>query len=234
MEFFFTTLWDSLRMIFAADAGVLSAVATSLRVTLCATVLCTAFGVPLAYLIWVRRFPGREALLTVANALLGVPTVAVGLFVYMAICRRGPLGGLDLLFSSPAMVLGQTVLGLPIVVSLGVAALEGIDPRARATALTLGAGRWRTALTLLREGRFAVAAATIVAFGRLIGEVGISMMLGGNIAGRTRNISTAIALETSKGEFAFGCALGIILVSVALGVNIGLRMLQGRTREKAA
>jgi tungstate transport system permease protein len=227
LEFFFETLWESLGLLATADASVLSAVLVSLQVTLAATVLSTTMGLPLAYVLWAHRFRGREVLVTLNHALLGVPTVALGLFLYIIICRRGPLGELNLLFTRPAMILGQALLGLPIVVALSYAALKSLDPRARATALTLGAGPMRVGYTMIGEARFAIAAAVITAFGRLVGEVGISMMLGGNVAGRTRNISTAIALETSKGEFAFGMALGIFLIAVALGVNILLRFVQG-------
>lgn len=228
VDFFLDTLGDSLGLLAGLDRRVLSAVLVSVQVSLAAAGLATAAGLPLAYLLWARPFRGRETVLTVLHAMLGVPTVAIGLFVYLVVCRRGPLGELELLFTRPAMVLGQALLGLPIVVALGHAGLQGLDRRVRETAFTLGAGPLRMAFTVAREARFALGAAVITAFGRLVGEVGVSMMLGGNVAGKTRNISTAIALETSKGEFAFGLALGLVLVAVALAVNVALRGLQGR------
>jgi tungstate transport system permease protein len=158
---------------------------------------------------------------------MAIPTVVVGLFVYTLIARRAPLGSLGLLFSVPAMIIGQALLALPIMVVLAHTTFAAVERGARETALTLGAGPGAVTMTLVREARFGLMAAVAATFGRLIGEVGISMMLGGNIAGYTRTMTTAIALETSKGEFMLGLKLGFILLAIALLVNLGLRYFQG-------
>ncbi|MFH1709183.1 MAG: ABC transporter permease [Planctomycetota bacterium] len=200
----------------------------SLETACIATLVSVLIGVPCGYALAMRSFRGRHALITLLNTLLAVPTVVVGLFVYMLIARRAPLGPLGLLFSVPAMIIGQALLALPIVVVLAHAAFAAVEQGARETALTLGAGPGAVTLTLIREARFGLMAAVTATFGRLIGEVGISMMLGGNIAGYTRTMTTAIALETSKGEFALGMRLGGILLAIALVVNLMFKYFQGR------
>jgi tungstate transport system permease protein len=226
--FLVESLTNAVKLIFSGDAKVYSAVLVSLQVSCASTVLCTLVGVPVGFAVAVGRFRGRQLLITLLNTLMALPTVVVGLFVYAFITRRSVLGPLDLLFTKKAMILGQFILVFPIVVALTNTAVSSLDRSVRETAITLGAGRLQTSLTMLWEGRFAVMAAIAAAFGRVIGEVGISMILGGNIAARTRNITTAIALETSKGEFSFAMALGIMLLLLALGVNFLLRYLQGR------
>jgi tungstate transport system permease protein len=152
----------------------------------------------------------------------------VGLVLYGILSRQGPLGELGLLFTPPAMILGQAMLAIPIVANYTVAVVQGADPRILPTALTLGASRFQGILQLLRQVRFGILAALIAGFGRIIAEVGVAMMLGGNIRGYTRTMTTAIALETSKGEFAFGLALGLILMTVALIINLFLNVVQQR------
>jgi tungstate transport system permease protein len=159
---------------------------------------------------------------------MALPTVVVGLLLFGLFSRQGPLGPLGLLFTPWAMIAGQTVLATPIVANLVLAAVTGADNRIIDTALTLGATRLQASIQMLREIRFGVMAAIIAGFGRVIAEVGVAMMLGGNIRNSTRTMTTAIALETSKGEFAFGLALGIILLSVALIMNLFLNILQQR------
>jgi len=150
------------------------------------------------------------------------------LLIYGFVSRQGPLGFLELLFTPQAMILGQCILAFPIIVSLTISAVQGLDQRIRPTALTLGASRLQASLALLSESRFAIMAAVIAGFGRIIGEVGAAIMLGGNIKHYTRTITTAIALETSKGEFGFAIALGMILMLVAFSVNFLLRYIQQR------
>jgi tungstate transport system permease protein len=161
------------------------------------------------------------------QSLLSFPTVVVGLVLYMLLSRQGPLGGWQLLFTQDAMILGQAILAFPILTAFTLSAVQGADPRVHETAIGLGAGAWRAALTTLNEVRFAVMAAVLNGFGRAVSEVGCALMIGGNIAGLTRNITTAIALETSTGEFAQGIALGFVLMLFALGVNAALAYLQG-------
>lgn len=221
-------LWKALGLVLSGDGRVYSAALVSLWVSATSTAIASAAGLPLAFLIAVRRFRGRGVLIVFLNALLALPTVVVGLFVYSLIRRGSVLGPLELLFSPAAMIVGQVILALPVVVALGQAAVSSVDRAARETAVSLGAGPARASLTTAWEARYLLMAAVAAAGGRLIGEVGVSMMLGGNIAGYTRSLTTAIALETSKGEFAFAIALGIVLVGIALGANFFLRYLQGR------
>jgi tungstate transport system permease protein len=226
MDFLSESLRAAVALILALDPEVVHAVWTSLYTSGCAIVLAAVAGIPAGTLLGLGRFTGRRAVLTVLNTLMALPTVVVGLVVYGLLSRQGPLGTWGLLFTPMAMIIGQTVLAAPIVANYTVAAVAGADPRIMPTALTLGAGRLRGAWQLLLEIRFGVMAAIVAGFGRVIAEVGVAMMLGGNIRGYTRTMTTAIALETSKGEFAFGLALGIVLLAVALVVNLFLNLLQ--------
>ena len=200
----------------------------SLYTSSCAIVIAALLGVPIGLWLGLNRFRGRQLLLALLNTLMALPTVVVGLLLFGLLSRQGPLGPLGLLFTPLAMISGQTVLATPIVANLVLAAVTGADQRIIDTALNLGASRLQAAIQLLREIRFGVMAAVIAGFGRVIAEVGVAMMLGGNIRNSTRTMTTAIALETSKGEFAFGLALGILLLSIALLVNLFLNVLQQR------
>ena len=226
MDYFLRALAAALRLIVSLDAGVYYVVWTSLRVAAAACLLAAAAGIPLGLTIALRRFRGRQAVLLVLNTLMALPTVVVGLFLYAFLTRRGPLGGCGLLYRPAAIVLGELILALPIVTNLTISAVNGLDPRLLATCRSLGASVRQQAWTLPREGRYAVMAAVVAGFGRVIGEVGVAMMLGGNIEGFTRTMTTAIALETSKGDFELGLALGILLLLVALAVNALLQRLQ--------
>ena len=226
-------LWRALGLIFSGDARVYEAAWLSVWVAGVSTCISSAVGLPLGFLIAVRRFRGRGLVITILNTLLALPTVVVGLFVYSALRRGSLLGPLDLLFSPAAMIVGQVILALPIATALGLAAISSLDPAARETAFVLGASGGRVLLTSAWEARFGLAAAVAAAGGRLIGEVGVSMMLGGNIAGYTRNLTTAIARETSRGEFDLAIALGMILLAVALAANFLLRHLRGREEGRA-
>jgi tungstate transport system permease protein len=217
---------DALKLILSLDRDVFSTVLLSLRVSATATLFSSLVGVPLGFVIGSGEFRGKKLLVTIFNTLMAFPTVVVGLLVYSFISRQGPLGPLGLLFTPQAMVIGQFILATPIIVALTISATQGIDPRVKLTAMTLGAGHLRTATTILLEARFALMAAVIAGFGRVIGEVGCAMMVGGNIRGYTRTMTTAIALETAKGEFGFGLSLGFILLVVAFSVNILLHWLQ--------
>ncbi len=201
---------------------------TSLYTSSTAIVIAALLGVPIGLWLGLSRFRGRQLAITLLNTLMALPTVVVGLLLFGLLSRQGPLGPLGLLFTPWAMIAGQAVLATPIVANLVLAAVAGADNRIINTALTLGASQFQAALQLLREIRFGVMAAVIAGFGRVIAEVGVAMMLGGNIRNSTRTMTTAIALETSKGEFAFGLALGMVLMSVALLVNLGLNVLQQR------
>ena len=215
-------------MILHLNHEVLTAVGTSLYTSCASILLSTLFGVPIGMLLGLKTFRGRQLAITLLNTLMALPTVVVGLVLFGLFSRQGPLGPLGLLFTPWAMIAGQAVLATPIVANLVLAAVAGSDNRIINTALTLGASGFQAARQLLAEIRFGVMAAVIAGFGRVIAEVGVAMMLGGNIRGSTRTMTTAIALETSKGEFAFALALGIVLLSVALVINSFMNLLQQR------
>jgi tungstate transport system permease protein len=230
MDYILEAFLGALRLILSLDREIFTIALLSLRVAGTATVLATLLGVPLAYVIATRNFPGKSAVLTTFNTLMALPTVVVGLFCYSFLSRRGPLGFLDLLFTPAGVIVGDVILAFPLVLALTIAAVNAVDPRARLTALALGATSWQTSWVVLLEARYALMAAVINGFGRVVAEVGSAMMLGGNIRGYTRTLTTAIALETSKGEFAFGMALGLILLTLALTVNLVFRRLQEVSR----
>lgn len=228
MEYILGGMWKALGLIFSLDREIFSISLLSLKVSTIAIFLSSLVGVPLGFIIGSGQFWGKKGLTAIFNTLMALPTVVVGLLVYSLISRQGPLGPLELLFTPKAMVIGQFILATPIIVALTISATQAIDPRVKITAMTLGAGPLRTAVTVLSEAKFALMAAVVAGFGRVIGEVGCALMVGGNIRGYTRTMTTAISLETAKGEFAFGLALGFILLTVAFVVNILLHWLQSR------
>lgn len=205
------------KMIF--DPEVWRIVGLSFKVSLIAVAAAAALAVPVGLFISAREFRGKTHVVTVMNTMLSLPTVVIGLLVYSMIGRSGLFGGLGLLFTPTAIIIGQVILALPIITALTYAAVDGVDERVRETALTLGAGRRQADLAVLAEARTMVLAAVVAGFGRVISEVGSVIMLGGNIKGYTRTITTAIALETSKGEFGRSAVLAVILLAVALVVN---------------
>lgn len=212
----------------AGDPRLLEAIWLSLWTSVAAIALIAVPSTALGFLLAKRRFPGQRVLVVLVQALLSFPTVVIGLVIYLLLSRRGPLGFLELLFTPTAIVFGYMMIAFPILVVFTLSAVQGADPRVYETARCLGAGRLRASATTLWEVRFGVLAAVVNGFGRVVSEVGAAIMVGGNIEGLTRNIPTAIALETSKGDFAQGIALGIVLMAVALGVNVALALLQGR------
>ncbi|MFV2081558.1 MAG: ABC transporter permease [bacterium] len=226
MEYLIGALTEALKLIVSFDSEVLSIAFLSLRVAGTATLLAAIFGIPLAYTVATRDFPGKGAVLTLFNTLMALPTVLVGLLGYSFLSRKGPLGFLDLLFTPSGIIIGDLILAFPLIVALTVAAVNSVDERARITAMNLGASRLQVTLTVLMEARYALTAAVINGFGRVIAEVGSAMMLGGNIRGYTRTMTTAIALETSKGEFSLAMALGLLLLILALSINLLFRLLQ--------
>ncbi|MBF0480212.1 MAG: ABC transporter permease [Desulfovibrionaceae bacterium] len=214
----------------ALDPETFAAVWASVKTTALALTAAAVLGIPAGFALGYGRFPGRRALRLASDTLLAFPTVLIGLLVYAFVSRRGPLGEFGLLFTIAGMAIGSAILAMPIAVSLTAQAVESLDPRVRETALTLGAGKARLALACLSETRYQIMLAMVSAFGRVITEVGIAMMLGGNIKWETRTITTAIALETGKGDFARGIALGFVLLAIAFAVNAMLIAL----RRKAA
>jgi len=227
-----TEIWHGLtkaiELIISLDPEVMEIAGRSLRISVTSALLASLICVPLASLIHFHHFRGKRALINLIQTFFSIPTVAVGLFVFVLFSRAGPLGGLSLLFTPTVMVLGQMILITPILLGLNISALSGVDKAILDTARSLGASGFQTAIVVLREARFAVMAAIIMGFGRAISEVGIALMVGGNIRGFTRVITTAISLETSKGDLELSIALGIILISIALIINIVLNRIQQR------
>lgn len=232
MDFLLQSLVAALELIRVGDLELFQVVYLSLYVTFFSTLIASLLGVPLGFYLAVLEFHGKRALITLLNTMLALPTVVIGLLVYAFLSRRGLLGYLGLLYTPKAIIIGQIILILPWVTTFTMAAVGRIDRRYRLTALTLGASSLQAALVVAREARFGILAAIIAAFGRVIAEIGIAMMLGGNIKGYTRTMTTAMALEHNKGEFVLAVALGIILLSVSLLMNIALQLAQGRYGEE--
>ena len=218
----------ALRLLLQADADLWQIIFVSLRTSFTALLIATPIALVLAYQIGASHFAGRRIVIWLLQTSLSIPTVLIGLLLYSVLSRNGVLGGWHWLFSANALVLGQTLIALPVLMAFVMTAVQSADPRLAETALTLGASRWQVMLTVMSELRFAVVAALIHGFGRVISEVGCAMMVGGNIAGDTRTMTTAIALETSKGEFAQGIALGLVLLLIALVLNAVLLLVQGK------
>ncbi|MCH8466926.1 MAG: ABC transporter permease [Roseinatronobacter sp.] len=209
----------ALGLIASGDPALMQIIMLSLRVTLAAVAIACAIGLPLGAALALSRFPGRGAVIVVFNALMGLPPGVAGLLVYLLLSRSGPLGGLALLFTPTAMILAQTVLILPIVVSLTRSVVEDLWAEYREQLLSLGAGRWRAVPTLLWDGRVSLLTGVLAGFGRASAEVGAVLIVGGNIAGHTRTMTTAITLETSRGNLGLAVALGIILLALTLMLN---------------
>ena len=210
------------------SSEILQIIALSLAVSGVATLLASLVAVPASLFLALKEFRGKRFLVGLVNTAMSVPAVLIGLLVYGLVNRRGPLGILGLLFTPGAMILAQALLAFPLITALALAALKGIARDARDLALSLGANRSQLAAAVIRQGRFAFLTAIIAGFSRVIGETGMTLMVGGNIKGQTRVLTTAISLETMKGNFELGIALGIVLLLAALAVNIALQGLQGK------
>ena len=230
MTFLTDSFLSALVLIWTLDHNLLEIISVSLKVSSVSTFVSALLGVPTGFLIAFSEFKGKRLLITVFNTLLALPTVVVGLFVYTFISRKGIFGVYDLLYTQNAIIIGQIILIFPIVTTLTISAVSRIDDRYRKAALTLGANLKQTAWVIIREARFGIVAAVVMAFGRVIAEVGISMMLGGNAKGFTRTMTTAMALEYDKGEFVLSVALGLVLLSISFAVNIFCNYFQGKGR----
>jgi tungstate transport system permease protein len=228
LEAFIEGLIKALHLIASRDPEVVEITRRSLAISSTSCSLTTAFAIPLGSLIHFAHFPGKRALMSVIQTLFSLPTVVVGLLVFIIFSRAGPLGGLHLLFTPTAMVIGQVILIMPLMLGLVISALSGVDKAVPETAVSLGASQLQMGLITLREAKYAVLTAVIMGFGRALSEVGLAMMVGGNIRGFTRTLTTAISLETSKGDIELSLALGIILLLIALAINIALNRLQHR------
>lgn len=225
-----TELWDGLKqavhLLVTLDPEVLHIAGRSLQFAATSCVIAFIISLPLGSLIHFRQFRGKSLLISLIQTMFSLPTVSIGLIVFVMFSRAGPLGGLGIYLTPNAIIIGQVMLITPIMLGLVISALGGIDKVVSETATSLGASRFQMVLVTIREARYAIIVALIMGFGRAISEVGISMMVGGNFAGYTRTITTAMMLETQRGNMEMALALGIILIAIALVINIALNRLQ--------
>ncbi|HEX7929104.1 MAG TPA: ABC transporter permease [bacterium] len=223
--------WQAVQMIARLDPDLLEIVGLSLRVSFTAVLLAALTGLPIGAALALYPFRGRAAVVVLFNALMGLPPVVVGLAVYLTLSRSGPLGFLGLLFTTPAMILAQWVLVTPIVAAISRQILADLWREYQDLLRSLNARPWQAVLTVIWDGRVSLSTALLAGFGRAIAEVGAVIIVGGNIAHFTRLMTTAIALETSKGDLALAMGLGLILITLSLTVNAGAYLLQSFTRE---
>lgn len=226
MDFIIEGLLKAIELLTQGDRETYSAVLATVQVSSLSMTVSLLAGIPLGYLLGYLKFPGKKGVRTVVDTLLALPTVFIGLLVYAFISNRGPLGDFGLLFTLSGIAIGQTILALPIVIALTATAVESLDHSLRLTLTSLGASPKQIFLTSLWEARLGILIAAVTATGRVLTEVGISMMVGGNIKWHTRTITTAIALETNKGMFATGIALGLVLLAIAFTINLSLSFLR--------
>ena len=220
MDYIIEGLKGSLDIIFSLDREFLGIVFVSLRISLAATFLATILAIPVGTYIGLGKFRGREIATTILNTSMSLPTVLVGLLLYSFLSRKGPLGGLGILFTPTAMIIGQCILAFPIIAAFVAGGVRNLGDTPLVAARILGAGQLKGMLLFLREAKLIVMTSVLAGFSRVFSEIGVSMMLGGNIRFYTRNITTSIALETSKGAFSLGIALGIVLMVIALFINV--------------
>lgn len=220
MNYIIDGLKGAFNIILSLDDEFLGIVSVSIKVSFASTFLATALAIPLGVCLGVGKFKGRELLVTIFNTSMFLPTVVVGLLLYSFLSRNGPLGSLGILFTPLAMIMGQCILAFPIIVALVTSGVRNLGDGPFVAARILGAGRMESGLLFLKEAKLIVVTSVLVGFSRVFSEVGVSMMIGGNIRFYTRNITTAIALETSRGRFSLGIALGIVLMLIAFVMNI--------------
>jgi len=231
LEYFVEAFKRAIDLLLSLDPELYGIIGLSLRISIVATAISTAIGIPVGAAIGLHRFWGKQALINVINTLMGMPPVVIGLFVYILLSNQmGILGPLRLLFTPTAMVIAQVLLATPIVTGLTIVAVQSVDETVKKTAISLGADNSQLTWTIVREAKYAIGAAVITAFGRLTAEVGAVMMVGGNIRFQTRVMTTAIALHKGMGEFQTALALGIILLLISLAINTGLDALRSGRR----
>ena len=221
-------LLNGLFLIVTFNPDLYQIILRSLQVSGSAMLFSTVIGGNFGTLVALQHFPGRRIIINLLNTFMGLPPVVVGLVLYLLLSRSGPLGFLELLFTPSAMIMAQTILATPIIAALTLSAISGVPSSVRETALGLGASRIQAIWVIIREARFAIMAAIIAGFGRIVAEVGAVMMVGGNLKGYTRVMTTAIALDTSRGDFELAIALGLILILISFLANAALHVLQGR------
>jgi tungstate transport system permease protein len=228
MNFILDGFYQAFNLLLSGNAETYSAIIATVKVSSYSIVVSLLMGIPLGFCLGYFDFGGKKPIRTIVDTLMALPTVFIGLLVYALLTHRGPLGNIGLLFTLPGIAIGQTILALPIVIGLSATAIESMDKKLRIAILSMGANRRQLFLTSLWESRHGILAGAIAAYGRVMTEVGISMMVGGNIKWHTRTITTAIALETNKGQFGMGVALGLVLLAIAFCVNLTVSFLRRR------
>ncbi len=226
MEELWQGVLKAVELLISFDSEVIAITSRSLGISASACLLATLICLPLGSIIHFTAFKGKRLLISTIQTFYSLPTVLVGLFVFVLFSQAGPFGGLGLMFTPVLMIIGQTFLVIPLMLGLIISALASLDKTVADTAFSLGASRFQAGMLALREARYAVMTAIIMGFGRAISEVGLALMVGGNIRGFTRTLTTAISLETSKGDIELSLALGFILLIIALAINIALNRLQ--------
>ncbi|GAB6182660.1 ABC transporter permease [Thermodesulfovibrio hydrogeniphilus] len=226
MNFIIESFRQAFNLIINLDRELFSIIILSLKVSGLALIIATLIGLPIGALIGLKKFPGRGIVITLLNTFMGLPPVVVGLFLYLMLSRSGPLGFLSLLYTPTAMIIAQTILASPIVASLTHSAIVKVNISVKLASITLGATALQCSLTIIKEARYGIMAGVIAALGRVMAEVGAILIVGGNIAGYTRVMTTTIAMETDKGNFELAMALGIILLSISFIINLMLFLIQ--------
>lgn len=219
-------MYDAIKLIIALDNELLSIIFLSLKVSFLALSIATIIGLPFSALLALNRFAFKGILITIINTFMGIPPVVVGLVLYLLLSRRGLLGFMGILYTSWAMIAAQTIIALPLIIGLGSSAISGVDKSVRHAAIALGADPYDLFFKILCEARYGIMAAVVAAFGRLTAEVGAILIVGGNIAGHTRVMTTAIALETDKGNFELAIALGVVLLGISMAINFFMHHIQ--------
>jgi len=229
MHYFSESFFSALDLIIQFDPEIYQIAWTSIKISLIATLIASVFGLLLGIVVAITQFPGKHLIQQILNTLMAMPTVMIGLIFYGLLSRQGPLGGFGLLYTETAVIIGETCLILPLIMNMTLIAVQSTDQRLVSTLTMLGAKPYQQIIPIISELRFTLLAAVITGFGRAIGEVGAAMMLGGNIQGLTRTMTTAIALETSKGDFELGLALGLLLLIIAFSINFLLQIVNTKS-----
>lgn len=230
MDLLWQGITEAIRLLLSGDPAIFSIVLLSLRVSLTATVTSLILGVPAGMALALSQFRGRRFLISLVNVGMGIPPVVVGLMVAILLWRSGPLGFLGIMYTPLAIIIAQTLIAFPIVTGLTLAAVQQLNPKVRLQIMALGASRWQMLWILVREARLSILAAAMAGFGGVISEVGASMMVGGNLLGQTRVLTTATVLETSKGNFDVALALSTILFALAYMITLALTVVQQREK----
>ncbi len=228
MDFILEGFFQAIHLLTTGNTETYSAIIATVKVSSYSIVCSLLLGIPLGFCLGYFDFRGKKTIRTAVGTLMALPTVFIGLLVYSFLTQRGPLGDFGLLFTLPGIAIGQTILALPIVIGLSATAIESMDKKLHITIMSMGANRRQLFLSSLWECRHGILAGAIAAYGRVMTEVGISMMVGGNIKWHTRTITTAIALEANKGQFGMGVALGLVLLTIAFCVNLSVSFLRRR------